>query len=709
LNTANFTSEITKMTDVCFRAAHTVLAFALLTLGYSLNALALEASIERDAYGVPHVYGATDADAAFGLAYAQAEDAWPIMEGSLPFFRGNAGRYEGQEGAQSDYLVKWLNLWGTLDRDYERVLSPEIRAYVEAFAAGFNAFARDHTDEIEHPELLPVTGKDIVAGHMLRHPLFYGFDGPVLELFGDTRPNTVSKAPYNPKPKDPIGSNATAVAPSRTDDGSTYLIINSHQPLTGPVAWYEAHIESGEGLNIMGGLFPGAPTMGVGFTEEHGWGATVNKPDLVDIYLLEMNPDNENQYRLDGQWRDLDVSTVKLKLKLWGFLPWSVSREVLRSAHGPALRTDHGVYAIRYAGIDEMKQVEQWLAMNKAKNFEEWQAAVALNHIQSFNFVYANRHGDIHFIHNAQLPVRAPGWNWQQYLPGDRSDLIWNAYYPTDTLPQVTNPPSGFIHSANQTPFNVTSAAHNPLKTDAPADGGWQTRMTNRATRGLELFEEFGQISDEEVWALKHDNDYSPNYRGMAFFKRVTGLSATTETQAQAIAVLKAWDRSTDKDNRGAALGVCVLAAEWQAESGGNNNPEPADVLDDCIDQTLEIGGQLDPKWGEVNRHGRGGTLWPVAGGPDTLRAIYSRRLDGDDYLTAVAGDGLYYIIRWMPSGERRVLGTHQYGNDMTNADSPHYLDQAEDYANEVLHEPLYTKESRQGRIERRYTVSSTL
>lgn len=697
------------MTHVCFRAAHTVLAFALLTLGYSLNALALEASIERDTYGVPHVYGATDADAAFGLAYAQAEDAWPIMEGSLPFFRGNAGRYEGQEGAQSDYLVKWLDLWGTLDRDYERVLSPEIRAYVEAFAAGFNAFARDHTDEIEHPELLPVTGKDIVAGHMLRHPLFYGFDGPVLELFGDTRPNTVSKAPYNPKPKDPIGSNATAVAPSRTDDGSTYLIINSHQPLTGPVAWYEAHIESGEGLNIMGGLFPGAPTMGVGFTQEHGWGATVNKPDLVDVYLLEMNPDNENQYLLDGQWRDLDVSTVKLKLKLWGFLPWSVSREVLRSAHGPALRTDHGVYAIRYAGIDEMKQVEQWLAMNKAKNFEEWQAAMSLNHIQSFNFVYANRHGDIHFIHNAQLPIRAPGWNWQQYLPGDRSDLIWNAYYPTDALPQVTNPPSGFIHSANQTPFNVTSAAHNPLKTDAPADGGWQTRMTNRATRGLELFEEFGQISDEEVWALKHDNDYSPNYRGMAFFKRVTGLSTTTETQAQAIAVLKTWDRSTDKDNRGAALGVCVLAAEWQAESGGNNNPEPADVLDDCIDQTLEIGGQLDPKWGEVNRHGRGGTLWPVAGGPDTLRAIYSRRLDGDDYLTAVAGDGLYYIIRWMPSGEQRVLGTHQYGNDMTNADSSHYLDQAEDYANEVLHEPLYTNESRQGRIERRYRVSSKL
>ena len=666
-----------------------------------------EASIERDHYGVPHIYGETDADAAFGLAYAQAEDAWPIMEGSLPFFRGTAGLYEGQEGAQSDYLVKWLDLWGALDRDYERVLSPEIRRYVEAFAEGFNAFTRDNPSEVQHPELLPITGKDIIAGHMLRHPLFYGFDGSVLELFGDERPNTVSKAPYNPKPKDPIGSNATAIAPSRTDDGSTYLIINSHQPLTGPVAWYEAHIESGEGLNVMGGLFPGAPTMGVGFTEEHGWGATVNKPDLVDIYVLEMNPENPDQYRLDGEWRDLEVGEVKLKLKLWGFFPWSVKREVLRSVHGPALRTEHGVYAIRYAGIDEMKQVEQWLAMNKAKNFDEWKAAVALNHIQSFNFVYANRHGDIHFIHNAQLPVRAPGWNWQQYLPGDRSDLIWQGYHPTSALPQVTNPESGFLHSANQTPFNVTEAQDNPQPNTVPADGGWQTRMTNRATRGLELFADFEQISFDEAWQLKHDNSYSVNYRGMTFLSEVTALPRSDDTVSRAIEILENWDRGTDKDNRGAALGVCVLAAEWQAESGGTSNPDAQAILDNCIDQTLEIGGRFDPRWGDVNRHGRDDTHWPVAGGPDTLRAIYSRRLDGDDHLTAVAGDGLSYFIRWTPDGEQKLLGTHQYGNDMTNPESPHYLDQAEDYTNEILHEPLYTTDSRKGRVERRYTVRS--
>ena len=691
----------------CLRPLSMTLVVLVLSTSQTLSAESFEASIERDQYGVPHIYGATDADAAFGLAYAQAEDAWPIMEGSLPFFRGSAGLYEGREGAQSDYLVKWLDLWGTLDRDYEQVLSPEIRRYVEAFAEGFNAFIRDNPSEAKHPELLPITGKDIIAGHMLRHPLFYGFDGPVLELFGEERPNTVSKAPYNPKPKDPIGSNATAIAPSRTEDGSTYLIINSHQPLTGPVAWYEAHLQSGEGLDVMGGLFPGAPTIGVGFTKEHGWGATVNKPDLVDIYVLEMNPDDPNQYRLDGEWQNLEVSKVKLKLKLWGFFPWSVSREVLRSVHGPALRTDHGVYAIRYAGMDEMKQVEQWLAMNKAKNFEEWQAAIALNYIQSFNFVYANRHGDIHFIHNAQLPMRAPNWQWDQYLPGDRSDLIWDAYHPTWSLPQVTNPSSGFVHSANQTPFNITAASDNPRQRDVPANGGWQTRMTNRATRGLELFEDFGEISFDEAWQLKHDNSYSINYRGIAFLQQVTRLPKTSDRIAEAIDILSDWDRATDKNNRGAALGVCVLAAEWQAESGGSSNPDPQPILDDCIEQTLDIGGRLDPRWGDVNRHGRDDTHWPVAGGPDTLRAIYSRRLDGDDHLTAVAGDGLYYLIRWMPDGDMRALGTHQYGNDMTNPDSPHYLDQAEDFTNEVLHQPLYSDQDRIGRITRRYDVRS--
>ena len=138
--------------------------------------------------------------------------------------------------------------------------------------------------------------------------------------------------------------------------------------------------------------------------------------------------------------------------------------------------------------------------------------------------------------------------------------------------------------------------------------------MTNRATRGLELFEAFEQISFDEAWQLKHDNRYSDNYRGMAFLDEVTSLPKASDDVSQAIDILATWDRGTDKDNRGAALGVCVLAAEWQAESGGTDNPDAQEILDDCIDQTLEIGGRLDPRWGDVNRHGRDGKHWPVQG-----------------------------------------------------------------------------------------------
>ena len=683
---------------------------AALMLASSLiasNASAYSATIERDDYGVPHIHGKTDADAAFGLAYAQAEDSWPIIQDSIPYYRGNAGAIFGPNAAKSDYLVHWLGLWEDLDARYARDLTPAIRSYVEAFAEGLNQYAKDHPKAITE-DVLPISGQDIIAAHMLRHILFYGFDAHIKEITGEVRAREISEPGTVMRNGDPTGSNAIAVGPSRTVDGSTLLAINSHQPLTGPVAWYEAHISSDEGLDVMGGTFAGSPTMGVGFTGHHGWGATVNKPDLVDIYVLEMNPDNDNQYRLDGQWHDLEVFDIELDVVILGFIPWSVTETGYRSEHGPVMKTEHGTYAIRYAGMNELRQVEQWLAMNKATDFDSWKAAVDLNYIASFNFVYADQEGNIFFIHNAMLPKREPGYDWQQYLPGNDSKLIWREYQPMSVLPQVKNPASGFLHSANQTPFMISSAGSNPEMLVPQNEAGWQTRITNRAVRGLELFEVAGQISLDEFSAIKHDNSYSPNYRGIHFLNVVRMLATNDETLQSAQSILKQWNLSTDKDNRGAALGVCVLRAEWLSESGGTPLPDPLDTLDNCVDEVMDYANQLDPRWGEINRHGRDGKTWEVAGGPDTLRAIYGKDLGDDDYLTATGGDGLYYIIRWAADGTQTVLGVHQYGANMVDAKSPHYLDQAEDYSNEVMHAPRYRAEDRESHIERRYTVSDS-
>ena len=666
---------------------------------------AWQAGIERDALGVPHIYGETDADMAFGLAWAQAEDGWEILEETLPYYRGNAASFFGRDAAVTDYLVHWLGFWNTIERDYDRLLKPETREYLNAFAAGFNSFAEQHPERVSL-DILPVTPQDVIAAHMFRHLLFYGFDKTLTSLRAETRQFDISEAPKLPNSGITLGSNATAIAPSRSRDGSTMLMINSHQPLTGPVSWYEAHLKSGDGLNVMGGLFIGAPALGVGFNEHHGWGATVNQPDLVDVYVLDIDPDNDNRYQIDGAWEELEEFDIPIKVLLWGWLPWTVEEKGYRSIHGPVMKTDHGTYAVRYAGIDEIRQVEQWLAMSAARNFEEWQAAIALQHIASFNFVYANADGDIHFIHNAMMPERAKGWQWDQYLPGNRSDLIWQRYLPMADLPSVTNPASGYVHSANQSPFHVTSRGSNPAKADYPVESGWPSRMTNRAVRGLELLEANTSISFDDFSAIKHDNAYSPRYRGHAYLATIAKLEPTDEQESKALSLIREWDLHTDKANRHAALGVCILLEEWQAERTGEPLPDARDTLHFCMESVLDVAGRLDPEWGAVQQHGRGASTWPAAGGPDTLRAMYAERLEDDDnFLTVVAGDGLYYLIKWDAEGKQTILGTHQYGSQMTDPTSPHYLDQAEAFSQEIIHSPGFHEENRTT-ASRQYQVS---
>ena len=197
-------------------------------------------------------------------------------------------------------------------------LSPAVQAHIEAYADGLNYYAALHPDEVDE-RILPITAKDIVAGFMVRHLMFYGFDGVIREVMSSERQRDVSdvirqpavptlrktdeepllEAPQilkQPPPEImmtgvPVGSNAFAIAPHISDEGATRIAINSHQPTTGPVAWYEAHIKSAEGLDVMGGLFPGTPSIFVGFTENLAWGVTVNRPDLVDVYMLEINPE----------------------------------------------------------------------------------------------------------------------------------------------------------------------------------------------------------------------------------------------------------------------------------------------------------------------------------------------------------------------------------------------------------------------------------
>lgn len=696
-----------------------------------------DVTIRRDIRGVPHVFGHSNPDAAFGFAYAQAEDNWQLIEDSIPVYRGNNGLFVGQDGAATDYLVHWLGLRETLKQNYRWDLSPQMRAYVEAYADGLNFYAATHPEKVD-ARVLPITGQDVVAGFMVRHLLFYGFQNSVQELLEDERQRPVTKVIRSTEPEIPelpqseplinapdalkqppeimmmglpIGSNAFAISPKISDEAMTRLAINSHQPTTGPVAWYEAHIKSAKGLNVMGGVFPGSPVIHVGFNENLAWGATVNHPDLVDVYVLEINPNNENQYRLDGHWRDLEVKDVELKLRLWGFIPWTVTRQSLRSVHGPVLRTDHGTYAVRYAGMDELRQVEQWYRMNLAQDFLDWKEAMRMMSFASFNFVYADKQGNIMYLHNSLTPKRDIRYDWSQYLPGDDSSLIWKEYFGFSQLPQVVNPDSGFVLSANQTPFNVTAGDDNPKESAFTPEHGFQQDMTNRAQRGLELFQQYGPtISAEEFAAIKHDKYYSKNTHYVAHIQTVVNQTVADPLLEQAQDVLAEWDLGTDLANTGAALGTCFLRAVVEAEDlAAEDYDRLTGLLANCAEKLQQAFGHLDPEWGRVNRHIRGEVNLPIAGGPDILRAVYGSGLEEDGFLTNLAGDGLYYLVAWDTDGQLSVQGVHQYGSATLDASSPHYADQAEDFVNEVLHPPLFDEGALQENLVRAYRPGEEL
>lgn len=651
-------------------------------------AAAYDAEIVRDEWGVPHVFGARDADVAFGLAWAHAEDDIATIEEIIPLYRGESARFRGYEAAPVDYLVQWLGARDAVAADYDRALSPEVRAVLEGYAAGLNHYAAQFPQRVDR-RLYPVSAIDLVTAYSVQHVFFHGFQRDVERVFEGA--GELAQAPQQTAlallgGDVPIGSNAIAVAPSRSDDGATRLLGNSHQPLTGPLSWYEVHLHSDEGWRIRGGLFPGSPLVTIGARPELGWGVTVNQPDLVDVYVLEVDPEDEGRYRLDGEWVPFATRTARIPIRLFGHFYWTVEREIAESVHGPVLRTEHGTYALRFPGYREIRQPEQWYRMNRARNFDEWRAAMDFGAIASFNFVYGDAEGHIGLFHNSRSPLRAPDWDWKARLPGDRSDLIWSETQAFADNPQVVDPDAGYVHSANQSPFHVTDPADDPDPDAFASEFGFPTRMTNRAVRGLELLAADESITRADFEAIKFDGAYAEDSRAARYVRSV--LDEDFETGSPYAAgqdVLARWDLGTDLGNEQAALGVCVLSAEWLAEQQRRPAPPVREVFVECVDRMTEQLGRLEVPWGEVNRLRRGRVDLPLAGGPDTLRAIYGRDTDGDGVLTAVGGDGLVVFAEWDADGEPLLRTVHQFGSATTQPRSPHYADQAAMFAGHGL------------------------
>ncbi len=663
------------------------------------------AEVVRDEWGVPHIYGSTDADTAYGVAIAHAQDDFFTLQDVVAMSRGRYGAIAGRDGAKVDYVYHLIDARGTAEREYPK-LPADTRALFEAYAAGLNQYAEDHPGELKLANLFPVNGMDVAAGFALRQPFFFGLDsviGPLVageelrrehgpDIPGFPRAALPGAAPIEAAPQAPkqarapsrvlpigedgehLGSNAFAVAPQK-GGGTTTLISNSHQPLRGGVAWYELVVESGEGWHFAGANFPGSPFPFLGHNEHLGWTNTVNTPDMVDVYKLDLD-DTGTRYKLDGKWLPLESQWVTLPVKV-GPVVLPIRREVLRSVHGPVIRNVKGAFAIRYGGIGQLSQLDAYYRINKANTFAEWQAQVARLAIPSTNFIYADEAGTIAYVYNAAIPNRPQGVkaDWRSVLPGNRSDLIWQGAVDYAALPKIVNPASGWVYNSNNTPFAAAGAGSDLDPASFSPVMGIELKQTNRSRRAYKLLSESGVLDRAALARIKYDTGYEREGYVARLFDTLGAIKVDGEL-ARARDLLLSWDFTADNKGRADALALLMVRDFMSADYNNKPFPDVAQKLQAAADHLTKHFGRLDPPMSDLLRLRQGAVDLPLDGGSDTLRASTTWDVDDDGRLSMKHGDSFIMWIEWAPGKKVASRSVQPFGAATTRPRSAHYTDQ---------------------------------
>lgn len=650
-----------------------LLSFSLLVLSLSAQFNINKIEIVRDSFGVPHIFAPTDAEVAYGLAWAHAEDDFYTIQQSYMAGKALLGAYKGKEGATIDYIVHLMRIKELVAAKYESDISPAYKRLLEGYAAGFNAYAKAHPKEVLLKKLFPITPKDMLQYSVLQLCVLSGADGALKSIFGNTVPVLDDMKPG--------GSNAFAFNSRKTTDGQTYLAINSHQPLEGPVSWYEAHLQSEEGWNIIGANFPGAPTILSGVNEYLGWAHTVNEPDKLDVYQLSINPNNKLQYLFDGQWETLEEKTANLKVKVSG-IRIGVKRKVYWSKYGPTVITERGTFSIRMPAQMDIRGLEEWYWLNKAKNFTEFKKALNMMAIPGYNIVYADRYDTIYYLSNGRIPVRDKMYNWRGTLPGNTSKTLWTEIHPLENLPQVLQPSSGFVYNTNHSPFHATEGPDNFKLSDLTM--GYETLENNRSMRFAELIKQYDKVSYEDFKRIKYDGRYPEKF---SFAIDIDSLFMLNASQYPALAdlihQLKQWDRNSDIQNTGATIFAHI---NYQIYALARQGKRPAilttpiciSLLENTRKDLMQYFGKNNVPLGDYQKHVRGDKSIPLPGLPDVLTAMYSVTWK-NGMVKGNQGESYIELVRFTKDGPI-IESINTYGASAKKG-SPHYTDQMEMFA----------------------------
>ncbi|WP_339866528.1 acylase [uncultured Algoriphagus sp.] len=686
--------------------------------------------IIRDDFGVPHIYGKSDADAVFGLLYAQCEDDFRRVERNYIWATGRLAELEGPKAIYSDLRANLYMTESEAKAAYET--APDwLKELCVAFADGVNYYLATH------PEVTP----QVITHYEPWMPMFFseGSIGGDIEqiptrriqaFYAEKEPDVM--ASYEEEftrealLDEPKGSNGIAVNGKMTASGNAMLLINPH------TSFYfrpEVHVVSEEGLNAYGAVTWGQFFVYQGFNEKTGWMHTSTQVDFIDEFVEEVTEkDGKYEYQYGKESRAVEEFQVSLKYKS-GEEMKEKPFTFYRTHHGPITHKIGEKWVATKINWDPVNALIQSFTRTKLSNHAEFKKMMDIRTNSSNNTVFADADGNIAYFHGNFIPKRNEGFDFSEPVDGSDPASDWQGLHTVDESIMVLNPGTGWIQNCNSTPF-TSAAEFSPKKEDYPFYMA-PDQENFRGIHAVNVLKEASGLTLESMIELAYD-PYLPAFEHLipmllqAYEKRGVADPQFMEP----IKILEAWDYRTTKESVAMSL-AHFFGMNFMRNHGNINNlipfnidentnvpkPSPTELLAtfaQTLDQMNADFGTWNTPWSEINRFQRltGEIDLPfddekeyspvglASGTWGALAAFGARTYPGTKRLYGYRGNSFVAVVEF---GEKVKAKSILAGGQSSDPNSPHFYDQTEDYVDGDFKVVAFYREDVEARMEERY------
>ena len=681
-------------------------------------------TILRDKWGIPHVFGKTDADAVFGLMFAQAEDDFNRVELNYINALGRLAEVEGEAAIWRDLRMKMYITPGAMKAQY--AASPAwLKKLMNAWADGLNFYLQTHPDV--KPKLItrfePWMALSFSEGSIGGD--IEEIDLKDLEAFYGKKPQLARAAPFEAEPR---GSNGFAIAPKLSKSGRALLLINPH------TSFYfrpEVHVVSEQGLNAYGAVTWGQFFVYQGFNDKAGWMHTSGGGDVIDEYLETIvDKDGKVFYKYGAGERAMKAVAITLPYKT----PAGMASKTVTayfSHHGPIVRSQDGKWVAVKMMNEPLKALTQSYSRTKARSYQAFYQTMQLRTNSSNNTVYADADGNIAYFHGNFLPRREASFDWKHPVDGSNPATEWRGLHDIKDTITLFNPANGWIQNTNNWPFRAAGAS-SPRQQDYP---NYMWSLPENA-RGLHALRVLGQASDvtlDSLIASAYDN-YLTAFEALlppllAAYDALPAQDPLKASLAGQIAALRGWDLRYSVTSVPTSLAVYwgqQMVAAGAAAARAREVPVADYIRDRLTAQErlqalarasarLEADfGTWQTPWGEINRFQRiSGDVrqqyddakpsLPVAFPSAVWGSLASFGMSAPQTTKRIYGDRGNSFVAAVEFGPRVRAKSILAGGNSSNPASPHFADQALMYSRGEFKDVLFYKEDIEKNLERKY------